>query len=77
MANRNNEEVKFEIHEILGTLNEGTDGWKREVTVTSWNGGPAKIDIRSWSEDHERMTRGITLFEDEAQKLADILKQRY
>ena len=52
MADRNNREVTFEIHEHVAVLSEGKDGWMKEVTITSWNGGPAKLDIRSWSPDH-------------------------
>lgn len=77
MADRNNGEATFTVHEILGVLNERADGWKYEVTLTSWNGAQPKIDIRNWSPDHERMTRGITMFEDEAKKLAQILSERY
>ena len=77
MVDRNNGEVTFTIHEILGVICENNDGWMREVTITSWNGGPPKIDIRYWSPDHERMTRGLTFFEDEAEKLAQILSERY
>ena len=77
MADRNNREVTFTVHEILGVLKERADGWKYEVTLTSWNGMSPKIDIRFWDPDHEKMTRGITMFEDEAKKLAQILSERY
>lgn len=77
MVDRIKGEVAFTVHEILGVLSESADGWKREVTLTSWNGQPPKIDIRYWDPDHERMTRGITMFEDEAKKLAQILSERY
>lgn len=77
MVDRTNGEVTFTVHEILGVLSERADGWKYEVTLTSWNGSEPKIDIRCWDPDHERMSRGITMFEDDAQKLARILSERY
>lgn len=77
MVDRIKGEATFTVHEILGVLSESEDGWKREVTLTSWNGQSPKIDIRNWDPDHERMTRGITMFEDEAEKLAQILSERY
>lgn len=77
MTDRIKGEVPFTVHEILGVLKERADGWKYEVTLTSWNGQTPKIDIRCWDPDHERMTRGITMFEDEAKKLAQILSERY
>lgn len=77
MADRNNREVTFEIHEHVAVLSEGKDGWKKEVTITSWNGGPAKLDIRSWSPDHEKMTRGLTFTDEEERKLALALADRF
>lgn len=74
---RNNNEVTFEIKEHIGVLEERKDGWAKEVNIVAWNGGQAKIDIRDWDPDHERMTRGITLFEDTAEKLAKALTERY
>lgn len=71
MINRNNTEVYFEVMEHIGTLEEMKDGWNKEVNIVSWNGGAPKIDIRDWDESHERMTRGITLFEETAEKLAE------
>ena len=63
--------------EHIKVLEERNDGWTKEVNIVSWNGGPGKIDIRDWDPEHERMGRGITLFEDTAEKLAQALTQRY
>ena len=70
-------EVTFEIREHIAVLSEGKDGWKKEVTITSWNGGPPRLDIRSWNSDHERMTRGITFTDEEERKLAIALADRF
>ena len=71
MADRNNGEVTFEIMERGGLLEKPNDnGWALEVNLVAWNGGKPKIDIRSWSPDHQKMTRGITL-------TAQILSERY
>lgn len=70
-------EVTYSIIERIAVLTDGNNGWRKEVNLVSWNGGPAKIDIRDWSPDHERMTRGITLPEDAAEKLAVALAERY
>lgn len=73
MARENS--IKHEIIEHLGCLGErsGAAGWTREVNMISWNGGPPKVDIRSWTEDHEKMSKGITLTQDEALLLAELL----
>ena len=53
----------------LGTLAEKQGGWKRELNLVAWNGADAKYDIRDWSPDHQKMGRGITLTDDEMERL--------
>lgn len=75
----NNTEVTFEIMEHIGVLDTYSreQAWTKEVNIVSWNGGPAKIDIRDWDSSHERMSRGITLTEEQAEKLTAALVDRY
>lgn len=74
--NRNNGEFTFEIQEHITTLGTMKDGWTREVNVVSWNGGKPKVDVREWSPDHARMTRGITLTEEESENFARAIAER-
>jgi len=69
-------EIKFEIIEHLGTLNEPSRGWAKEVNMVSWNNAPPKIDIRGWTEDHTKMTKGITLTQDEAMLAAELIMNK-
>ncbi|MCR5097842.1 MAG: NERD domain-containing protein [Lachnospiraceae bacterium] len=39
----------------------------------SWNGAEPKYDIRDWSPDHEKMGKGITLTDEEAEILKSLL----
>lgn len=73
----NTTEVTFSIKEHIGVISEMGNGWKKEVNKVSWNGGPVKLDIRDWDSTHERMSRGITLTEDAAEKLAKLLADYY
>ena len=66
-------EIKYEIIEQLGVLSESEKGWKKELNLISWNGREPKYDLRDWSENHEKMGKGITLSEEEAIKLRNIL----
>lgn len=66
-------QINFEIIEQLGVLSETEKGWKKELNLISWNNREPKYDIRDWSENHEKMGKGITLTEDEAKKLRNIL----
>ena len=72
-----NDQVRFDLMERIGVLSRKENGWTREVNIVAWNDGPGKVDIREWDPDHKRMTRGVTLFEDEAEKLTKILARRY
>ena len=67
-------DVKFEIVENIGVLSTGSKGWSKEINKVSWNGAAPKYDIRDWSPDHEKMGKGVTLTEEEIEKLKELLK---
>jgi hypothetical protein len=66
-------EIKFDIVEHIGVLSETAKGWKTELNIVSWDGRDPKYDLRSWSENHEKMGKGITLSKTELTKLKEIL----
>lgn len=71
-------DFSYEIKERIAVLSEGKGGWSKELNLVSYNGAEAKMDIRSWqtTEDDERkMSKGITLSQEEAVKLRDALNQ--
>lgn len=72
--NNNNDRVSFNIVESLGVLSTSTNGWTKEVNVVSWNDRPAKLDIRDWDPDHNKMSRGIGLNATEAAGLYELLQ---
>jgi hypothetical protein len=67
-------DFNFNIEKHYGILSEEKSGWKREVNMVSWNGRSPKIDIRDWAPGHEKMAKGITLTQAEAEKLRELLK---
>ena len=67
-------DIKYEIIKELGVISEGSRGWRKELNLISWNGGAPKYGIRDWSPAHERMGKGITLTEEEAKELSQLLK---
>ncbi len=71
----NKGEFKFEITRKHGTISEGKGGWNMELNEVSWNDRPAKFDIRTWSPDHQKMGKGITLTKDEALSLKNLLNE--
>lgn len=66
-------ELKFEITENLGTIGEGSKGWKKELNLVSWNDRKAKADIRDWDETHQKMGKGLTLTKEELKSLKTLL----
>lgn len=71
-----NTEITFKIVEKIGVIAEYQTGWTKEINMVSWNEGEPKYDIRDWSPDHERMSRGVTLREDELRLMLNYLKYR-
>jgi len=70
-----NQELKFEIINEIGTISTSASGWNLELNRVSWNGKEPKYDLRSWSPDHSKMGKGVTLAEDELIALADLLNK--
>lgn len=69
-------DFKYEIVEELGVLSTSSKGWQKELNKISWNGAEPKFDIRDWAPDHEKMGKGVTLTDEEAQSLYALLKDR-
>lgn len=67
-------DIKFEIKHHIGILSEGAKGWRKELNLVSWNGRDPKYDLRDWSPEHEKMGKGITLSNEEVEKLAGLLE---
>jgi len=68
-------DIKFFITRELGVLGEGSRGWQKEINLVSWNDRKAKLDIRDWGPEHERMGKGVTLSKAEAIQLKNLLQE--
>ena len=66
-------DLKYEIINQIGVISTSASGWNTELNRISWNGAEPKYDLRSWSPDHSKMGKGITLSESELTALADLL----
>ncbi len=67
------DDFSFEIVEKLGILSESKNGWTMELNTVSWGGRPPKYDIRSWSPDHLKMGKGVTMTAEELAALKKLL----
>ena len=81
-----NSEFSFEIVKNLGTLKEADrpGGYALECKLVRWNNAATpKIDVRSWQTPdperqipgYTRMSRGITLSDSEAERLAQAIAE--
>ena len=63
---------KFEIREKIATLG-AKGGYTTELNRVSFNGYPAKLDLRKWKDGQP--LKGVTLTDDEAYSLLHTLRQ--
>lgn len=67
------DDLKYEIINSIGIISTTASGWNLELNRVSWNGKEPKYDLRSWSPDHKKMGKGVTLSEEELISLNTLL----
>lgn len=72
---KNNADFFYEIEKGFDFILEEKANSSKNLRRVSWNGGPSKIDIREWSynEAEERALKGVTLTDEGANELANVL----
>ena len=70
------EDISFTILEHLGVLRASAAGWTRELNYISWCDRPPKYDIREWTPDHKKSTRGMTFTDYEMRKICEWVGSR-
>lgn len=74
MAKNNKEEFKFIIEEHIGSLKKSEEhGWSKDVLRIIWGDNPPSIDIRNVNMSQNRIGKGISLSNEECDKMVDIL----
>lgn len=64
----------YDITEHIATLSENKTGnYTIELNKISFNGNPAKYDLRKWDKANGKMLKGITLTDEEAEALKEAL----
>lgn len=66
-------DLKFDILQEFGTLSTSKSGWELQLNFVQWGDNQPKFDLRTWSPDHKKMGKGLTLNHDEIVKLSDVL----
>ncbi len=68
------DDFSFDIKNKLGIIGQNKSGWTTELNLVSWGGRDPKFDIRSWSPDHSKMGKGVTLTKEELLSLKELLE---
>ncbi len=74
--NEKERNIVFDIREHIGVLNTYSNGWTKELNMVAWNESNPKYDIRDWDQNHQHMSKGITLHKDEMEKLYALLQEQ-
>jgi hypothetical protein len=65
---------EVDVEEVIGVLKENDkNDWCKAVARISWNGNPATLDIRNFNMAKQQPMKGISLSDEEADRLVDIL----
>ncbi len=72
MAKKTTNEFTHEVIEYLGQLDD-KEGWNKSVARIAWGENPVTIDIRHMNITGNKMGKGISLTDEEADTVVDIL----
>lgn len=78
MAKERNANFQFEIQEGFDFILEESGNGSTNLRKISWNGRPYKLDIRkySYTDGQEHMMKGVSLTDDGANELTDVLVEQ-
>ena len=70
----NNDELQYTIEAYLGSLKESpSHDWTKSVIKISWNNNSPTVDVRNINLTNNIIGKGISLSNEEADKLVSIL----
>ena len=65
-------DFSYEIKRNIAVLSS-RGAWTLELNLVSWGGRAPTFDLRKWSADHSKMSKGISLTAAELKELAKVL----
>ena len=66
----------FELIEVLHQFPKAENTvYRKELCVIDWFGNGPKYDLRGWNEDRTKMTKGISLTEEELKELVEAAEE--
>lgn len=54
-------DVKYTIYKHIADISKPNNGWTKELNFISWDDREPVYDIRTWSEEHTKYGRGVTI----------------
>lgn len=67
-------EFTYELEDIVGIVREtDTHDWVKAVLRIAWNDNPSTLDIRSINLKNKKLGKGISLSNEDADRLVNIL----
>lgn len=72
------QKITCEVIEHVATISEASNGFSLELNKISYDGKPAKLDLRRWKallRGDKKMLKGVTLTREEAEALRDALNE--
>lgn len=69
--------INYTIEKNLATFSKSDNGYSLELNLISFNGNPAKYDLRRWLRvnGQAKMLKGIALSKDEMSNLFKFLEE--
>lgn len=65
---------KYEIYKHIGSISEPDNGWTKELNYISWGNREPVYDIRTWSDNHTKYGKGVTVTQGEMAALKTLLE---
>lgn len=66
--------IHYEIIKRGGVISVSESGWTKELNLVSFNHLEPKYDLREWSPDKSKMSKGIRLSKEEFEKLKMVVE---
>ena len=67
-------DFRYNIEERIAVISKSADGKNTlELNRISYGGRPAKLDLRRWNREEDKMLKGITLTDEETAALGEAL----
>lgn len=68
--------MEFKICQQIARLSAPNNGWVKELNLIGWGEREPVYDIRTWTEDHRRYGKGVTLTAGEMVRLKRALLEK-